>query len=294
MLFTRCPDCETTFQVTASALLKAVGKVRCDQCDTVFVVDNELSAATVSTITESDIDVATEIDSEDESAIEIKSGASATDDGSNEEDEEDEQDNETVYDDHEIGSRSSALAEITQGPEASKRSGHAWVVGAALLSLFLAAQATHVFRAKLSTQPVVGSMLQSIYAHFGLELIPKWNLSQYEILDWVARTEPSQNGSGTMNITTKIRNNGPAEQPYPNIHLQLKNRWDQTVGSRIFSPPEYLPMDHVVTELMGIGTTIRAEFDLIDWAEEAYGFELDVCLDAPSGGLTCVADTIFH
>ncbi len=36
MLFTRCPDCDTTFRVTDDALRKANGQVRCGRCSSVF------------------------------------------------------------------------------------------------------------------------------------------------------------------------------------------------------------------------------------------------------------------
>src|SRR5215831_16295295 len=36
MLFTRCPDCDTTFRVTDDALRKANGQVRCGRCASVF------------------------------------------------------------------------------------------------------------------------------------------------------------------------------------------------------------------------------------------------------------------
>src|SRR5262245_52700045 len=36
MLFTRCPDCETTFRVSDDALKKANGQVRCGRCASVF------------------------------------------------------------------------------------------------------------------------------------------------------------------------------------------------------------------------------------------------------------------
>ncbi len=36
MLFTRCPECATTFRVTDEALKKANGQVRCGRCASVF------------------------------------------------------------------------------------------------------------------------------------------------------------------------------------------------------------------------------------------------------------------
>jgi predicted Zn finger-like uncharacterized protein len=36
MLFTRCPDCQTTFRITTEALHKADGQVRCGRCSSIF------------------------------------------------------------------------------------------------------------------------------------------------------------------------------------------------------------------------------------------------------------------
>ena len=36
MLFTRCPECRTTFRVSDEALKKANGQVRCGRCASVF------------------------------------------------------------------------------------------------------------------------------------------------------------------------------------------------------------------------------------------------------------------
>jgi hypothetical protein len=187
-----------------------------------------------------------------------------------------------------------ALAEVAQEREQPAPRNRSWIAGAIVLVVVLTLQAAHIFRSDLALKPVIGPLLQTTYASFGVELIPTWDLSQYEILDWDATADPSDSGAGTMSITARIRNNGPDEQPYPSIHLHLKDRWDQTVGSRIFAPREYLPVDHTVSGLMTAGTTIPAQMNLIDSTEQAYGFELDVCVQAPSGGLTCVADTIFR
>src|SRR5690606_34344027 len=46
MLFTRCPDCETTFRITAEALRKADGQVRCGRCACVFNGYTELRRRT--------------------------------------------------------------------------------------------------------------------------------------------------------------------------------------------------------------------------------------------------------
>src|SRR5688572_19802683 len=42
MLFTRCPECDTTFRVTDETLKKASGQVRCGRCASVFNAYSEL------------------------------------------------------------------------------------------------------------------------------------------------------------------------------------------------------------------------------------------------------------
>src|SRR5687767_8044323 len=42
MLFTRCPNCETTFRITDETLKKANGQVRCGRCASVFNAYAEL------------------------------------------------------------------------------------------------------------------------------------------------------------------------------------------------------------------------------------------------------------
>ena len=49
MLFTRCPECDTTFRVTDETLKKANGQVRCGRCASVFNAYAELHDPTAKT-----------------------------------------------------------------------------------------------------------------------------------------------------------------------------------------------------------------------------------------------------
>ena len=196
----------------------------------------------------------------------------------------------TLSGDLELESRLASLARVAQTPEEPGPKSRLWVVGAVGLVAILALQATHYFRAELANQPRIGPIVRSAYSAFGAELSPVWDLSQYEILDWIAIAEPGSTSQDTLSITARIRNNGPVAQPYPNLHLELKDRWEQTVGSRMFAPAEYLPADQSGTGLMAAGITIPARLDVADRTEDAYGFELDICVDSATGGIACVSD----
>lgn len=171
----------------------------------------------------------------------------------------------------------------------AKRSG-LWAVGSTVLALAFVLQGIHHFRAPLAGQSVVGPLVQRAYGLFGAELVPEWDLDQYEILNWVA----TEAGLGNLRITAQIRNNGPRTQPYPHIHLELKDRWEAVVGSRVFEPVEYLESDADSTNAMVAGVTVPADFAVVDPGEDAYGFELDVCLQSGAGRLSCASERVFE
>lgn len=186
------------------------------------------------------------------------------------------------------------LVEALEAGLASQDAGakrpYLWTVGSVALLFMLAFQVIHHFRAPLASQSVVGPLVQGAYSAFGIELMPEWDLDQYEILNWVA----TEAGLGNLRITAQIRNNGPRTQPYPYIHLELKDRWEAVVGSRVFEPVEYLQTDTELDTLMAAGLTVPADFAVVDPGEDAYGFELDVCVQRNAGQLSCSSQRVFE
>ena len=137
---------------------------------------------------------------------------------------------------------------------------------------------------------MIGPVVQGAYSLFGVQLVPDWDLDQYEILNWVA----TEAGLGNLRITAQIRNNGPRTQPYPHIHLELKDRWEAVVGSRVFEPVEYLQPNADFDSAMIAGVTVPADFAVVDPGEDAYGFELDVCIQREAGLLSCSSQQVFE
>ena len=136
-------------------------------------------------------------------------------------------------------------------------------------------------------------MDRAAYGALGAEITPNWDVHQYEIIDWVATAEPNPRGLGSLKITARIQNRGPLRQPYPAVQLRLKDRWEEAVGSRMFTPAEYLPSDAPRGRLMSPGETARAEIEVVDPGPDAYGFELDVCIEVEASLVTCGTDEVF-
>jgi hypothetical protein len=187
----------------------------------------------------------------------------------------------------------SAYAWPASGASAERRGSRWWSAAAALALLALGAQAIHHFRADIASNPTFGPWISQAYAALGGEIAPRWDVRQYQIIDWVASAEPNSRGVGSLKITARIQNRGPLRQPYPAVQLRLKDRYEEAVGSRMFMPAEYLPRDTPRGRLMAPGETARAELEVVDPGPDAYGFELDVCIEVEASLVTCGTDEVF-
>jgi predicted Zn finger-like uncharacterized protein len=363
MLFTRCPDCDTTFRVTDDALRKANGQVRCGRCASVFNAYAERreepsesipDAPSQRTVAEppprpakTDTVAHEEVEETEPSATPAPPTASAEADAQPESSApnppirlvapippEDSRPAPLEPDADPLGplSVASVIAQLEQGAvdagadfselgevdvaqdamppaqveavleteplgdwqhelkESPRRSGW-WSAGVAFGVVALAFQVINHYRAELVKQPSVGSLVQSAYASLGIVVLPRWDVRQYQILDWVATAEPSSGGIGSLRITARIKNLGPEYQPYPDVNLRLKDRWEAAVGGRVFAPAEYLAA--APRKLMAPGETARAQLELVDPGPDAYGFDLDVCVEVETHVLSCRNDKVF-
>ncbi len=154
-------------------------------------------------------------------------------------------------------------------------------------------QLAYHYRNALASQAVLGPVVRAVYGTLGIGLAPNWAVEQYQINDWVATARPDQNGQGRLTIRATLLNRGPRSQPHPHIRLELKDRWDEPVGSRVFKPGEYLPQAPGPDELMAAGARVAAQLAVVDPGEDAYGFELDVCVPSGANHLRCANDNVF-
>ena len=337
MLFTRCPECDTTFRVTDETLKKASGQVRCGRCASVFNAYAELHDPTAKSF-EPESAAARSVDEEPAApppppavappppeperppvqpkptaigsgaasvaavVAEAKVAAAEADMGT--------ADGVALKPD--VGTISAnevervLAADVAEPVPASAYAWAAaagggergplsrwWAPAAAVAVLALGAQAANHFRSGLASYPTFGPLVAGAYGAFGVEITPDWDVQQYEIIDWVATAEPNPRGLGSLKITARIQNRGPLRQPYPAVQLRLKDRWEEAVGSRMFTPAEYLPRDTPREQLMSPGETTRAEIEVVDPGPDTSGFELDVCIEVEASLVTCGTDEVF-
>lgn len=340
MLFTRCPHCRTTFRITAEALEKAGGHVRCGRCSSIFNAHDELredlpgaeeqpaAGDTLASIGDGTAGTADDSGNADgESGSDAADVPDASGDGAQTAARENEADAGAAPSADDAATEEAGTANATAAPQTaddewvasvleyapeaqpsetpawsqapaasgSKRRTALWTAASALALLALLAQGVHHYRGDLATLPEIGPPLQRVYGFLGLPLVPHWDVRQYRVLKWTAAAEPKSQskGKGDLVITAQIRNQGPLSQPYPYIHLRLKNRWEDVVGSRTFDASEYLADAPAPGALMAAGATAQAKLAVVDPGPDAYGFDLDVCIKSERAKFRCADDDVF-
>ena len=152
-----------------------------------------------------------------------------------------------------------------------------WAGLVAAAALLLVVQFVNHYRAELTAVPAFGPALALVYAGLGSEILPPVDLDQYDLLDLTAVAEPSNETQGWLVIETRVRNGGPKVQPYPHILVRLLDRWEDTVAARYFAPNEYAVTTVSDFSHMNVGSSVDAQFIIMDPGPNATGFELELC-----------------
>ena len=161
------------------------------------------------------------------------------------------------------------------------------VAGVVALTLLLAAQAVHFSRDSLARVPAIYDLLAPVYDSLGMPLTPAW-----EVTGWrFEATRGSTDGSGeTLSIFTRIGNESDAALPYPVISVSLTDRFEETIGSRVFEPPEYLAGDVDTRRMVAAGSTFDALMAIESPTDSATGFKLNVCYRLTGDRLRCAIE----
>jgi hypothetical protein len=165
-----------------------------------------------------------------------------------------------------------------------------WTTGSAVLLVMLVVQVVHHYRHDLAANTTFNGPLTSIYAVLGIPLVPRWDLSSYEVRQLGAST--AANAPGQITVRASVKNGAHQAQPLPFLRVTLQDRFGNRIASRDVPPQSYLPRAIPSSSLLSAGQRIDAEMAFVDPGSNAVGFEIDACLPAPGGGISCANDAV--
>jgi predicted Zn finger-like uncharacterized protein len=164
-----------------------------------------------------------------------------------------------------------------------------WAAGSALLLLMLLIQVVHHYRHDLAANATLNGPLTSIYAVLGIPIVPRWDLGAYEVRQLGAST--TADAPAQITVRASVKNAARQAQPLPLLRVTLQDRFGNRIASRDVPPQSYLPRAIPPSSLLSAGQRIDAEMAFVDPGSNAVGFEIDACLPAPGGGISCANDT---
>ncbi len=163
-----------------------------------------------------------------------------------------------------------------------------WAAGSVVLLLVLLVQIVHHYRHDLAANATLNGPLTSIYAALGIPIVPRWDVTAYEVRQLGAST--TADSPGQITVRASVKNSGHQAQPLPLLRVTLQDRFGNRIASRDVPPQSYLPRAIPRSSLLSAGQRIDAEMAFVDPGANAVGFEIDACLPAPGGGISCAND----
>ena len=184
------------------------------------------------------------------------------------------------------------LAKIARAKEAEENqqgSQTHWglVAGVIVLVLALLVQVMHQSRETLATLPAFSNTIGQIYRALGKPVQPAWDITGWRFEATKGNADGEQ---GDLRIYSRLGNKSDSPLPYPLIGISLTDRFEETIGSRVLDPAEYLPTDLDPRKLVPPGNTFNAVITVDSATENATGFKLNVCYRLSDGQLRCAID----
>lgn len=162
-----------------------------------------------------------------------------------------------------------------------------YVSGIALLALLLLGQIVHFNRQNLVLDNSVGPLISRVYGWFNVTLVPRWDLSAYNVRLMSVEAEGGE-GSPLL-VRLSVHNKSNRVQPLPLLRLTLLDRFSNPVATRDLTPREYLSRNRT-DRLLEPDQRIDTEVRVVDPGRAAEGYIIDACLQGEGGTVGCAAD----
>lgn len=167
------------------------------------------------------------------------------------------------------------------------RPGKGLVAGILLLLVLLAGQYVHNTREWLATFGTFNQTLGPVYRTLGSPVRPRWDIKGWQFETTSGSTDET---GATLTIQSRISNRSESALPYPLVHISLTDRWEETIGSRVLEPNEYLAGNADPRRPLAPGERFTAVITIESPSPDATGFKLNVCYRESPGVVRCAIE----
>ncbi|MCH9693358.1 MAG: zinc-ribbon domain-containing protein [Gammaproteobacteria bacterium] len=200
-------------------------------------------------------------------------------------------DNEKIAADKAAAAELNEIAKAAEAAVAVESGGNRTrlVAGISVLAVLLVAQVIHQSREALATIPAFNQTVGPIYRAIGQPLQPAWDVAGWRFEVSQGNTD-ADDGADELTIYSRLGNQSDKPLPYPLIAISLTDRFEETIGSHVLDPAEYLPENVDPRKHVRPGNTFNAVMSINSPAENVTGFKLNVCYRLEGERLSCAID----
>ncbi len=246
-MYTRCPECQSTFRITPAQIKAREGLVRCGRCRAVFQAEQHLvRRLPAGTAPEPSRAKTRERDGERKRRKRTRETTARAD--------------------------QAELFPFARPPDAARlrRRRVAWSALAALLVLALAGQIVFLNSIALARHPELAPWLESYCEWLGCALKPPPDVARIELETSIA---PHPRFVNALRIRADLVNRADHPQPLPRMEVTLTDSEGRVLARRVFSSAHYLPPRTATAELIP-NIVVRTLLDVTNPDNRAVGYEV--------------------
>ena len=278
-MYADCPHCGTEFHISAKHLSVAGGKVRCGSCNNIFNAIEHLHDEPIVKIASTEAIDADTNEQEPEFDIPVEFDVDQTDTESLAAADRTEPppDFEEPVFESEMEINEEIQYSFTDNFEKDRPKGNRflaffWVSGTLALLIIAASQLLWFNRDRvLQYYPQAIPQAKRFCEQFHCELIRKQDLSAIEMVNRDVRLHPLF--VETLLVNATIINLLSVAQPYPTVQINLFDTGGIVIGSRKFTPEEYLDQSIAIYAGMSPNNPIHFVLEITGYTSDAVSFE---------------------
>jgi len=262
-VYTRCPQCQTMFRITAAQLKARGGKVRCGRCQHVFAADQQLMPKPVKSAAKGAAPGSRKR-SAGKKPVEPKKITPPLPAASKE--------IPAPHRDAEASPPTTAPLPILRTRPVRTRTIY-WVAGCVLLMLLLAGQALIFYgydfvRQTPSLRPVVNALCSPLPC----QKLPPIDMRKMDLVETLVAPHPRYDKA--LRIKATLVNRADSVQPYPLLEVSLIDSQGQLVARRAYRPREYLSKSEAIQQGLPPQVAVNVQLDITSPGAQASGYEV--------------------
>ena len=281
-MYTRCPQCQTVFRITAAQLKARDGRVRCGRCQNVFRADEHLVERPAKSETKTSgstrkrsprkttaagaptkrpaPDLQTHIPAEPERP---QSPAGAETGG----------EQPAAASSEAVDTETTPTLVPLDAPFRPRTRGIYWVLGNLLLVVLLLGQGLVAYGPELARQvPVLQPAIDSLCRPLPCRHLPMIDMHRLDLVE--TQVTPHPRYDRALRIKATLVNRAEMVQPYPQLEVSLIDNQGQLVARRAYGPREYLQKPDAIRKGLPPQVAVNIQLDITSPGPQANGYEI--------------------